>query len=238
MVKYKTILSIIETEIEKCNDGTSFTRALTNSLNNWADKNRKQDHEIMAFYDKEGNLIFEEDNGDENGVVMSDEDFEKIFEKEGYNNLDLTHNHPSLHIDNIPTYLSTTDRDMLLVRNSKGEYCFRSMSAETPNGYRVTIVKNNNFSEDNHFDYEDTFNLYNLHCKDYHNAYKEIQNDYAREKFYEYKKQGKKFSGEELRKESIEYTLKKLGSLDKYLRERGVFDNFKKANCKLRIVKN
>ena len=239
MVKYGYILKAIENHTLKTHDGAGFKRTLTQSLNKWAETHRTiKDHEEMAFYDDNGKEIFTQQNGEKDFVTMTDEDFNRVFNEETYHGLNLTHNHNSLYIDEVPTYLSTTDRDILLVKNNEGEYCFRSISAETPNGTRVSIAKNNKFTKENEDDYKYVFNEYNHACATYYDTYKDSRNKHARQIKQEYNKQGRKITGEELKEKSKKKAIKEIGTMKQYLTKKGYFDMFQEANCKLWITDN
>ena len=236
MVKYNTILKIIEQETYKTHDGTSLGK-IKQSLNQWAEQHRTQKYEEIALYDNNGKLIHTTTDEDRNFCEIKKEDFDKIFNQDKNKLLHLTHNHPNLYIDDIPTYFSITDKNLFLyVKNADGEPCFRSISAETKNGWRTTFIKNNKFNEDNEISFSFAFDKYNQSCKDYYEKYSKLKMKYGKEHFKESKEKG--LTGKQFEKEAIEHTTKKLGTLQEYLEKEGVFKDFEECNCKLRFARS
>ena len=233
MVKYKTILKIIN-ETVKTHDGTSLGK-VRNNLNRFARKYNQLDHEEASIYNADGKEIKHLTQNESDQV-----DLNKITEQldnEGVTGCHIDHNHPILHYaDVIPSPLSIPDMDMLRIKNKNGDYIYQSISCESKNGYRMTLIKNKNFNEQDEKLFQIETSHFNESCNDYYEAFRKHSKDWSHAHAKEYHEKG--YTLEEFRKESIKQTISELGTFEDFIfHERGYDKAFKNCNCKLRITR-
>lgn len=232
MVKYKTILKIIN-ETVKTHDGTSLGRIRT-QLNKIAEKIREKKKEQAYILDENGNII-QHKQGTKNEVELDTETLKN------QKNLHITHNHPSeITLDDIPTTLSHADLLMLNTTNNDGDYIFRSISAEAPNGTRITLIRNNKFDESNEYDYQFAVNKYSRASTQYKKLILQKTEEAMFNKVQQYKTDhpNERIPHMELEVETRKEVIKEIGSLNSYLEKEGVLKSFEDCNCKLRITNN
>ena len=234
MVKYKTILKIIN-ETVKTHDGTSLGKIRT-PLDKIAEKIREKKKEQAYILDENGNII-QHKQGTKNEVELDTE----TLKYENQKNLHITHNHPSeITLDDIPTTLSHADLLMLNTTNNNGDYIFRSISAEAPNGTRITLIRNNKFNESNEYDYQFAVNKYSRASTQYKKLVLQKTEEAMFNKVQQYKTDHphESIPHMELEVETRKEVIKEIGSLNSYLEKEGVLKSFEDCNCKLRITNN
>lgn len=234
MVKYKTILKVINESV-KTHDGTSLGTIRT-SLDKIAPKIRNKKKEQAYILDEEGNIIQHKRGTGDSVEIDTD-----TLQYENQKGLHITHNHPSdLTLDDIPTTLSHADLLILNTTNNDGDYIFRSISAENPNGTRITLIRNNKFNETNEYDYHMAVNKYfNISIQ-----YKQLILQKTKQAMYNKVQQYKADHPHEsiphmkMEVETRKEVIKEIGSLSNYLKKEGVIKSFEDCNCKLRITNN
>ena len=234
MVKYKTILKVINESV-KTHDGTSLGKIRT-SLDKIAPKIRNKKKEQAYILDEDGNII-QHKRGTKNGVEI-DED---TLKEEKHKNLHVTHNHPSdLTLDNIPTTFSEDDMEALLTKNNDDDYLFRSISAESPNGTRITLIHNNNFNEADENNYRNAMGKYIAKSFQYKTLILQKTKQIMYDKVQQYKADHPHESIPHMKMEieTRKQIIKEMGGLDDYFKKEGVFKAFEDCNCKLRITSN
>ena len=234
MVKYKTILKVINESV-KTHDGTSLGK-IRHSLDKIAPKIRNKKKEQAYIIDEYGNIIqHKKGTGDS---VEIDED---TLKEEKHKGLHITHNHPSdLTLDDIPTTLSHADLLILNTKNNDGDYLFRSISAENPNGTRITLIRNNKFNESNEDDYHMAVNKYFNSSIQYKHLILQKTKQIMYGKVQQYKSDHPHESIPHMKMEieTRKEVIKEIGSLKGYLKKEGVIKSFEDCNCKLRITSN
>ena len=233
MVKYKTILKVIN-EAVKTHDGTSLGK-VRNNLNKFAQKYNQLDHEEASIYNAEGKEIRHINQDQDTQVDLNE--ITEYLNKEGITGCHIDHNHPILHYaDVIPSPLSIPDMDMLRIKNDKGEYIYQSISCESKNGYRMTLIKNKNFSPKDEKRFQIETDHFNESCNAYYEAFKKYNKDWSHAHAKEYHEKG--YTLDQFRKESVKQTVKELGTFEDFIfNERGYDKTFEDCNCKLRITK-
>ena len=219
----------------KTHDGTSLGK-IRPPLDNIAPKIRNKKKE-QAYILTENGEIIRHKRGTKNGVIIDD----KTLIDENRKNLHLTHNHPSeLTIDNIPTTLSTEDMEGLIMKNNNGEYLFRSISAEAPNGTRVTLLHNNKFNESNEADFHKAMTNYHTKCFQYKGLIllKTKKAMFDKVQQYKFDHPHESIPHMKMEIETRKQVIKEMGSLENYLQKEGVMKDFEDCNCKLRITNN
>ena len=170
-----------------------------------------------------------------------------------------------MHNDCLPPEIENENIWRLAHVDNNGEYLFRSVTQESESGYRVSLVRSDDFdyktkgyNDDLMYysdsEYRDNFvkftNTYNHYSEEYYSAYekkfKEIKE--RREKewndiYYYGPKYGKEYREEaKAQKEKIgilsqKEALKELGSYRQHMKDKGVFDDARKAGMRLIIEK-
>ena len=112
-------------------------------VNKFRDEYGSESFEVCVLIDKKGNRISKETGVKEHVQVPMDEAIEE--DAKGNTDLHLDHNHPSGKHE-IPTCLSTADMKILLDKSPQtGNYLFKSITAEAPNGSRMTLIRKKDF---------------------------------------------------------------------------------------------
>ena len=143
MITYEIIVKSIDDAILKCSsDGTTFPKEVSKELDNFIKTyGNLEDHEELSLYDNKGNLLTHE-VGEAHGVGVD------LDQYDNFEGMHVFHNHPTLFTDNLPTYLSVADMKTLLRSNYEGNNLLKSVTAVSPNGSRMTLIKTNDFDFD------------------------------------------------------------------------------------------
>lgn len=237
MVKYKTILSAIDeyligNDIVKTHDGTSMKK-IWDSINKFQEEYGQNRYEHVEFYNEKGKKIYHYTSNRVDSCGLPDTDY---FDRPGNQNLHLMHNHPSnWHELEIGTCLSEGDTNNLLWKNNEGEYNFRSVTCSSPNGFTMTLLRSDNFSDEN-------IEHFNKTCGELREAYSEYKQIYAnidnRKKINEYLESHPKYkdlSVDEIKIKLKHDYIKDNGTFSDYLKQKGIYDDFEKCNMKLRV---
>ena len=104
--------------------------------------------EHLEIYDDQGNTVYDKD-GDNESVewsILITSDIRKDTDKE----LNMVHNHPNGFFG-IPVCFSKADINSFLQKSTidKDQFLFKTSSVVSANGSRMTITKNNKFTDDN-----------------------------------------------------------------------------------------
>ena len=246
MVKYKYILDSIEVYIEKCSDGTDIPRAVTKQFERFTEKYGKlTDHEEVSVYDDNGNEVYH-NVGNAHSVKT---DIMSLIDSGYVENLNSIHNHPSSTDPKyalIPTYFSEADINKLLILGDGDglySYLFHSTTCCGSNGYRMTLIRGKDFTDGDEANYVNAGQYLVDNCRDYYSKYSSALKKNAILRADEYR-ESKDWKGvsevkvEDFYKQAHEDTIKELGTMEQYLKKNGVYDGFKNAHCKLRIIKS
>ena len=235
MVNKEIIQKSLDDAISKCSDGTSFSKPLRKAMNGFQEEyGGLTDHEELSIFDNQGNLI-QHEKGTEHSVEVDDDDLIDNNMK----NLNVTHNHPTLFADKVPTYLSEGDMESLFQTNREGDDLYRSVTAVSPNDTSMTLIKTNKFSM-KEADREKVWNaMMDLHdaCESYYDFYEERVMDYMTMKAVEYQENhpGKFIRQSAFREEASNHTLQSMGTLRGYLKKHGVMDALGAVNLKVKL---
>ena len=219
----------------KTHDGTSLGK-IRHSLDNIAPKIRNKKKEQAYILDENGNTI-QHKQGTKNGVEIDTD----TLQYENQKNLHITHNHPAeMTLDDIPTTLSHADLLILNTKNNDGDYIFRSISAEDPNGTRITLIRNNKFNETNEYDYQMAVNKYFNKSIQYKQLVLQKTKQIMFNKVQQYKVDHPHESIPHMKMEveTRKEVIKEIGTLKGYLKKEGAIKSFEDCNCKLRITNN
>ena len=233
-MKFKYLIKTIEKNLNKTHDGTSLG-PIRNQLNNFAKKYNQLDHEEASIYGADGKEIKHLTQNESDQVDLHE--ITEYLNKEKIIGCHITHNHPILHYaDTVPSPLSIPDMDMLRIKNDEGEYIYQSITCESKNGYRMTLIKNNNFGPEDETEFEIQTEHFNESCNAYYETFRKYNKDWSIAHMKEYYNKG--YTLEEFRKESIKHTLEELGTFKDFIYEQRDYDEyFAKCNCKLKITR-
>lgn len=216
-----------KSQLKKTHDGTSLGK-IRNHFKTFVDKHKSYPTECCEIYDSDGNIIYYGDDGKEDCIDLMTSRW--IWHNQS--NLHYIHNHPSEPDNIIGTCFSESDTDALLVKN-EGEYVYNGATVSAPNGFMMTITKNNRFNLDDEEPYREA-------CGKLRSAYFQYEELCTRE--FGKTLMNYEFKGNETvtKKELWSLTMKNLdkngvGSLKNYLKSQGLEEEFIKCNCKLRL---
>ena len=241
MVKVKTVINVIDDYLEKCSDRTDIPRVVTKQFERFIDTYGQIDHEEVSVYDENGNEIYH--NVGKSHSVRTDMQYLMSL---GLYNLNSIHNHPSAiepDYARIPTYFSEADLTKLLITDMDGSYLFHSQTACGGNGYRMTVIRGKGWSDSDRIRYIEAGENLVKNCRKYVGDYHITMVEKAIELADEYR-DSKNWKGVSDVKITDFYeqahieTIKEMGTMDEYLEKNKVYDGFKNAHCKLRIIKS
>ena len=241
MVKVKTLILAIDDYLEKCSDGTDIPRTVTKQFERFADTYGQIDHEEVSIYDENGNEIYH--NVGKAHSVKTDMDYIMSLGLYGLNSI---HNHPSAVDPDyamIPTYFSPADLIKLLVTDRNGNYLFHSQTACGGNGYRMSVIRGKDWTDKDRLAYTEAGDKLVDCCRKYYGDYHlklltkavDLADEYRESKNWRGVSEVKisDFYGQ-----AHEETIKEIGTMEQYLQKNNVYDGFKNAHCKLRIIKS
>lgn len=233
MVTKDIIIKSIDDAIIKCSkDGTTFSKELSKQLEKFTKEyGGLTDHEELSLYESNGDiLIHKVGTAHTVGVNLMDYD--------DYENLHVFHNHPSSFIGKVPTYLSVPDMQHLLLSNNEGKNLLKSVTAVSPNGSSMTVIKTNefNFSDIDSNNAREVMIKLNKYCREYHDQYTDNVIDYMTEKAIDYQNRtGDTIRASVFEDEAREHVLKEMGTMGSYLKKEGIYDDLKSVGLKVKI---
>lgn len=234
-MKTKYLIQTIEEHLNKTHDGTSMGK-IKDNLNRFAKKYNQLDYEIAEIYDSNGKLL-KRISQKESAQVDLNEIIKEAKEK-GWTGLHIEHNHPILEYENvIPSPLSIPDMDKLRITNDDGEYIFQSITCESKNGFRMTLLRNDKFNIHNEGTFQNVTDYLEEDYEAYLTKYKQHFQGWVDDNIKDYVKRGA--SQEKFEKDGETYTLKEIGSFKDYIFKEMDYNRlFGECNCILRISKN
>lgn len=232
----KTITDIINKSHQHL---TIQNEKVINTFNDFHDKycgEKPRKSEVTEWTDLEGNSIFTK-KGKKLQVDFTDKEIKDAYEKHG--EIHMTHNHPRGNTRPPAECLSTSDIN--LVTETKfntydngggktGEYQpFKSISAESSNGSRMTFVRGDKFdsTKDMKKIREADSKLQNYWENYYHNYYHTLSNIRSKTNINDFK------SSSEYEKHLHDSTIKEIGEFEKNKDFKDAQKLFREGNCKL-----
>ena len=236
MVKYETIIKIIEEELDKSHQHLRLYESLLPSFNKFhkqtcGEKPRKTEKGLIC--DNNGNEIFSK-TGSKHQISIPSNTIDNLYEK--YGELNLTHNHPSIGKP-ITESLSASDVQFLLQERQeyhegvKGDYYFpiKSISCESPNGMRMTLVRGDKFQ------YENMNKAVALGAK-LQKAHEEYIEKAAEVRSPIYKDlKPEDLNGENVYDYATKQTLKQIGRFEDTKEFKQIQEEFRNFDCKLAV---
>lgn len=251
MVKYYTILKVIEEEMVKCSQGYRLSDKVLDNFNKFHEQNCGNNintKERALILDRDGNYLYETTSNDEQQVDVNWERIVEIYNETG-KEVHITHNHPrgtfrlvaeSLSVPDVRglfrfEFHILTDENGNQILTDKGLpvfseaiYPIKSISCESPNGARMTLIRGDNFNTHSN----DNQKAYDLgeRLTDYlHNYYKDYY-ETSNRKMLQY------FGTdtiENVEKKVHKETIAEVGVFEKNKEFKEIQKEFRDINCKL-----
>jgi len=215
------------------------------ALDKFAESTQNRKTEKGVLIDANGNEVYSKNGG--KASVEFTCNFRDLYEK--YGELHMEHNHPS--VDKDPRFIECLSvEDMLnlpmTVNQADGrgglweEYCLKSITAEGANGTRMTLVRGDYYTDDNHKTFVDAVHELNKIHDDYmYNKYSKTQQRILDKLVSESRqKNGNEKTLEridDLYEQSTSEALKEIGTFESSKEFKDVQKKFREANCKLII---
>ena len=239
MVEYNNILQVIDEYVEKCSQHLTLNKAVLSQFNKFHEQvciKRSLKKEKALICDNKGNNIFTK-NGSKHSVSIQENTIDDLYEK--YGELHLTHNHPSIGKP-MAECLSKSDvislfqeRQEYDIHEGYGDYYFpfKSISCESPNGSRMTLVRADNFKRENQYDVVnlggDLQDAYNDYIKRTHRTSNKIFDD---------KDMMKDVPSDDIFNFAYTETIKREGRFEDSEEFKKIQSDFKKLDCRLEIT--
>lgn len=222
----------------KCGKG-GFNKQVLSTFNNFREESKKYTNEKALFVTNKGEIVWSK-IGDKNSVTL--DNYEGWLQGEKHGLIHIEHNHPTIKgLEYFPSILSSDDiRKMITSANSR--YLYRSITAEYPNGTRMSISKTRDFGNKHDWDKDDRIEEL---CKQYDGVVTEYVFMY-KDKMVEYTGLSKEdlvarigsdesWGNEEYRRNICKKVTGDIGSLQNYLESRGIVDDFLKEGLVLNV---
>ena len=246
MVRYKHILKAIEQETRKHQTtGTNISAKLEAVMDNFPRDKFYNINRCKGWYDKDGNELkfFNAEYGYYTSEEIIEKQGNKDLKEQGLTDLHHIKNKPlkDMEYTTLQTTLAENDYAELKELNDNYEYLNRSISVVSPNGSRMTIIRNNDFSPEDYdtYDYAVRETL-------------EICSDYEHEYFWRLQETATHLARENLEpgytgiinprpyeKQATEIVNKTFPSLETFMKQNPnyldetPYEMFRQANCKL-----
>lgn len=245
-MKYIYLIKAIEQEIQKHQTtGTNISSKLEAVMDNFPRDKFYNINQCKGWYDKDGNEV--KFFNAEYGYYTSEEIIQKQgnqdLKEQGLNDLHHIKNKPlkEMEYPTLQAFLSENDYAELKELNDNYEYLNRSISVVSPNGSRMTIIRNNNFSPEDYSTYDyavrETLAIYNEYEHEYFWRLQETASALAKENI----EPG--FTGiinpRPYEKQATEIVDKTFPSFETYMKQNPnhldetPYEMFIRANCKL-----
>lgn len=244
MVSEKIISKSIDDAIFKCGQRLTLNKSVTSVLNKFQKEtiNRKTEKGILI--NDKGEIIHSKNGSKHQVDIWKGVDMRRLYEENGAFHIE--HNHPHI-IKNYPysECLSNDDIENVInkVKQADGrgglweEYCVKSITAEGTNGSRMTLVRGDNFSENDEKMFNEAKNDLNKYYDKYINKYYDLQHEI----FNKLVKESQEKNGfdetalkiNDLDNDAMMEAIKELGVFEKNEDFKNIQKKFSKANCKL-----
>ena len=197
---------LVDNRIEKCTNkipsnnnsfGVRFNKKVRKALDDFANETcgeKPRGTEKLHLINENGEVVYTK-NGKKTSVPYNHKKMNKLVSENGL--LHMEHNHPIVKGEiadstkYVPTMLSEGDAYQLLEKgyvengrfesmiDSNWDYFFKSITAESPNGSRITLIKNNDFNVDNEDDYMNAYHRLDNEWQGYCQSFKSSKSQYV-----------------------------------------------------------
>lgn len=239
---YEQVLQSIKENLTKCRTtGTNLTQNLRLKLKKFNEECGRESVEYYECYDKYGNPILKRrtDYKEDEVTLFSEEEREKLKE-ENITELHDIHNHPTNNfVDPLPTCLSESDINHLLMRNNEGDFIFRSIGVVSANGSGMRIIRDNSAgyvsSYDRMYSLKNIINHYRGYRNYYERRYIANSENYLKNNYSDLSEDMMEelISTPSFRKAVHNMTVNEIGDLNQYFGEMGVFVECERCGWKL-----
>lgn len=237
MVKYETILKVIEDDITKSHQHLTLYKPLLPKFNKFHEQTcitKRFKKEKAYICDNNGKEIFTK-LGSQHRISMDLTTIKDLYED--YGELNFTHNHPSIG-QPIAECLSSADVSFLMetIRVydehegwSDDLFPVKSMSCESPNGSRMTLVRGDFFKKEN------TNEMRRL-GKDLENLYSEYIEEASKTGSEILHSDGAKNTNMDLHTYIEKETNKKIGRFEDWKEFKDIQSKMRKLDCRLEMT--
>lgn len=238
-------------------DGTS-SGPIRNNLKGFIEDYARNDFEHIEIYDENGNYVHHI-----KGVYHSPFDFEGEMP---LNKIDEVRNAHVIQTSNYQwqlTHVPFTEQDpldsnagqskhimmkeqmdQLLQTDREGNYYLRSTTLVSPNGYSMTLIKNDKFNKENHKDFEritrdfqkDVEAWSNKYYRDFFTNQEYLLNAFAEDNGIKRSEISRKDHWD-ITKQASQQTISAYGTLEQFIDE-NYAERFESVNCKLKTQEN
>lgn len=245
MISKIIISKSIDDAIVKCGQRLTLNSKVTSVLDKFAKETINRKTEKGLLINDNGEIIHSKNGSKHKVEIWKGIDYRGLYEEHGA--LHVEHNHPSITKDFDYTECLSDD-DMLnvisKVKQADGrgglweEYLVKSITAEGTNGSRMTLVRGDNYSDDDEKLFQEarrelteSYDDY-VHNK-YSNKYNTIRDELINESREKYGNDETLRRLDELDKEASKRAIKELGIFEKSDNFKKIQKKFRDANCKL-----
>lgn len=245
MIDKNIIIKGIDDAIFKCSQRLTLNKNIMSVLDNFQKEtiNRKTEKGILI--NDKGEIIYSKNGGKHEVNIWKNLDIRRLYEEHGAFHIE--HNHPSITKD-FEYCECLSDNDMLNVLSTVNqadgrgglweEYCVKSITAEGTNGSRMTLVRGDNFSEDDRKLFREArLELSKAHDDYVHNQFGKLERKILDDLVEESRE---KIGSDEtlkiidkLYKDASKQAIKELGFFEKSDIFKNIQKKFSDANCKL-----
>ena len=222
----------------KCGAG-GFNKQILSTFNQFREETRDWEKEKCLFVTNKGEIVWSK-VGEKNMVEL--DTYQGWLQSEHNGLLHIEHNHPNVKgLEYFPSVLSSADIRKMY-DSANGRYLYRSITAEYPNGSRMSISKTREFGETHDFNKDER--IHDLSVK-YNNVFTKYVLDY-REKILEYTGMGKEefiqkigtgdWGSDEFKSNVCKKVTNDIGTLYDYLSDEGLVDEFRDEGLVLKIT--
>lgn len=244
MVSKKVIHSIIETSVSKhymmkCGKG-AFNSKVLNTFNQFREETKDWNHEKVIFVTNKGETVWSKE-GDKDSVQL--DTYQGWLQSEHNGLLHIEHNHPQVNgLEYFPCILSVDDINKMQ-DSANSRYLYRSITAEYPNGTRMSVSKTKDFQFNHDFDKDDKVRelskIYNGAISKYVHEYRDKILQYtglSLDDFIKSVGEPESWGSIEYKQEVCKKVTNDMGSVQSYLESEGVVDAFLKEGLVLKLT--
>ena len=219
----------------KCSQGFRLNKSVVAAFDRFHDETCNPDNprktEKAIVTDKDGNILYSK-NGGQHSVNIDSREIENLHKE--YSELHMTHNHPRVMVQES---LSSADVRMLFEQSLDGEYTYKSISCESPNGTRMTLVRGDGFKSENLTSANilgaDLQEFSNQYESEFYNSVRRLQQEHP----YENRSGESMVDAGKRYYEYVDYlqnlALKEIGVCEKHPRFKELQEKFRDIDCKL-----
>ena len=245
MISKEIIIKSLDDAIVKCSQGYSLNNKVTASFDKFHDKTcgkKLRKTELGCVTDDTGNVLYNPKGNKHELNKFSWTTVYDLYDEHG--ELHLTHNHPRDNVRTVAECLSSGDIDCLFetyrpygkredgsegyLVGEEGIFPLKSISCESGNGTRMTLVRGDNFKHENISEAEKLGRELSDYWYDYHTQYYELASKIVSDSnILDFP------NANEFNKYVHNEAIKKVGVFEKNSQFKDIQKKFSKVDCKL-----